>query len=120
MRMCVHKGVPHGSPMVEPMIQIADPCLFLVVAQAQGWIPGCDRRFDCCPLPLTVLIFGKARLKTSLIFIRARVPCILIAICLGKKESQADAACGFGGRRIEALGSCNDDCQVDNVLERSV
>jgi len=116
----VHEGVSHGGPVVEPMIQIASPRLFLVVAQAQCWINGCYRGSYHCPLGSTVAIFGWAGLKTSLVFIRASIPHVLIAIRLGKEQPQADTACCFGIRSIKSLGSRNDSCQIDNVLERCI
>ncbi len=102
------------------MIQIANPCLFLVVAKAQCRIKGCYRLFYRCPLLSTDLIFGWARLQTSLVSIRARIPNVLIAICLGKEEPQADAARRFGVGRIKAPGARNRNCQIDNVLEWSI
>ena len=59
-------------------------------------------------------------MQTALIFIRARIPYVLIAICLGKKQPQADAACRFGIGGIKALGSRNGSAQIDNVLERRI
>src|ERR1700738_744109 len=118
--VCVHKGVSHGGPVVEPMIQITNPCLFLVVAKAQCRIKGCYRLFYRCPLLSTILIFGWASLQTSLVSIRARIPYVLIAICLGKEQPQADTACRFSIRRIKALGSRNGNSQIDNVLEWSI
>ena len=115
--VCVHQAISHGGPVIEPMIQIADPCLFLVVAKAQCGIKGCDRLFYRRPLLSAILIFGWAGLKTSLVCVRARIPYVLIAICLGKEQPQADTACRFSIRRIKALGSRNRDCQIDNVLE---
>ena len=63
------------------------------------------------------MIFGWARLQTSLVFIRARIPDGLIAICLGKEQRQADTACRLSIGRIEAVGSRYGNCQIDNVLE---
>src|SRR5258705_13373892 len=64
-----------------------------------------------------MLIFEWAGLKTSLVFIRTRISHVLIAICLGKEDPQADAACRFSIGRIKALGSRNGNSQIDNVLE---
>src|SRR4051812_30276164 len=99
------------------MIQTADSRLFLVVASAQRGIDARDRAFDRCPFSLTVLILGYTGLQTSLVRVRARVPHVLIAVCLGKEQAQADATCRFGVGGIQALGACNNGSQVDDVIE---
>ena len=103
--------------MVEPMIQIASPSLFLVVALAQGRIKSCYRRFYRRPFLSTILIFGWSRLETSLVCIRTPVTHVLIAICLGEEQSQTNTTCLFSVRRIKSLGSRNGNRQIDNVLE---
>src|SRR5262245_51102980 len=102
------------------MIRIAHPRLFLVVARAQCGIKGCDRLFNRRPFRLTTLIFGYARLQTSLVLVRARVPHVLIAIRLSEENAQADATRDFGICRIEALGSTDGGSQLDNVLNWSI
>ena len=59
-------------------------------------------------------------MQTSFVLIRARIPNVLLAICLGKKETKADTACRFGICCIKALGSRNSDSKVDNVLDWSI
>src|SRR5262249_42609802 len=66
---------------------------------------------------LTVLIFGYARLQTSLVLIRARIAHVLIAIRLGEENAQADATRHFGICGIEALGSSDSGSQLDNVVK---
>src|SRR5262249_9442155 len=102
------------------MIRIAHPRLFLVVARAQCGIKGCDRLFNRRPFRLTVLIFGYARLQTSLVLIRARIAHVLIAIRLGEENAQADATRHFGICGIEALGSSDSGSQLDNVVKWSI
>ena len=91
--MCVHEAVSHGGPVIEAMVRAANPRLFFVVASDQRRIKGRDRLLDRRPFPLTVSIFGGARLQASLVRVRARIPDVLIAVCLGKEEAQADATC---------------------------
>ena len=116
--MRVHQAVAHSGPVIEAMIQIADPRLFLVVARAQRGIEGRNRLLDRRPFPLAVLILGHAGLQASLVLVRARIADVLIAVGLGKEHAQADTARRLGIRRIEALGARNGGSQVDNVLER--
>src|SRR5207248_3488399 len=47
----------------------------------------------------------------------ARISNILIAICLGKEEAQADATGNFGICRIEALGARDRGTQVNDIIE---
>src|SRR5262249_57446594 len=110
----------YGWQVNEWLIVIAHPGLFLVVARVQCGIKGCDRLFDRRPFLLTTLIFGYARLQTSLVLIRARIPHVLIAIRLGEENAQADATRHFGICRIEALGSCDSASQCDNVVKGSI
>src|ERR1700738_2618098 len=102
------------------MIEITNPSLFPVVAKAQCRIKGGYRLFYRRPLVSTILIFGWTRLQTSLVSIRARIPHVLIAICLGKEQPQADTAGRFGIGRIEALGPRDGRSQIDHVLERRI
>src|SRR3954447_10423362 len=99
------------------MIQTADPRLFPVVASAQRGIEGRDRAFDRCPFSLTVLILGYTGLQTSLVRVRARIPHVLVAVCFGKEQAEADTARRFGVGGIQALGAGNNGSQVDNVME---
>ena len=64
-------------------------------------------------------ILGWSCLQTALVRIRARIPDVLLAICLRKKEPQADTACRFGVSGIKTLGSRNRNAQIDNILEWS-
>src|SRR6266516_4500012 len=80
-----HKSISHGGPVIEPMIQIADPCLFLVVASAQCRIKGRDRLSDRRPFLLPISVFGYTRLQASLVPVRARIPYVLIAVCLSEE-----------------------------------
>ena len=115
--MRVHEAVPHGGPVIVPMIQIAGPRLFLVVAGVQRGIKGCDRLLDRGPLPLPVLVLGHACLQTALVFVRSRIADVLVAVGLGKEQPEADAACRFGIGGIEAFGARNGGAEIGNVLE---
>src|SRR5208282_5254806 len=78
------------------------------------------RLFDRCPFLLTTSVFRWTCLQTSFVPIRARIPYVLLAICLRKEEPQADTACRFSICCIKALGLRNSDSQVDNVSEWSI
>ena len=67
--MGVHQTVPHGGPVVEPMIEAASPRLFLVVAKAQGGIEVGDHFLYRGPFRSAILIFGRTGLKTSLVLV---------------------------------------------------
>src|SRR5436305_7453479 len=117
--MCIHEAVSHGGPVIEAMVRAANPRLFFVVASDQRRIKSCDRLLNRGPFALTISIFGGACLQASLVCVRARIPDVLIPICLGEEEAEADTTCQFGSRWIEALGSCDSRCQVNNILEWS-
>src|SRR6516165_10828637 len=105
--------------MVVSVIQVACPRLFLVVTRDQRGIESRDRLFDGCPLPLAVLILRYARLQASLVFVRPRVPNVLIAVCLGEEDAQADTTGDVGICRIEALATSNGRSQGNDVVEWS-
>src|SRR5262249_2471174 len=73
--------------------------------------------FNRRPFALADLIFRYAGLQTSLIGIRPRVSDILVAVGLGKEQSQADAPRHLGIRRIKTLSSCDSDTEIDDILE---
>jgi hypothetical protein len=103
--------------VVEPAVLIADPRLFLVVAKAERGIKGCYRRLDRRPFSSAILIFGHACLQAALVFVRARIADVLIAVRLGKEQPEADAACRFGMGGIKAPGACNRRAQINDILE---
>src|SRR5262249_6631251 len=115
--MRVHEAIPYGGPVVVPIIDIRSARLFLVVASANLRIEGCNLLLHFRPLPSTIPILGWPRLETALVSIGPRIPDILIATCLRKKQSKADAARRFGIGRIEPLGARNDNPQIDDVFE---
>src|ERR1700733_9261749 len=111
--MGVPQAIPPRSPVIVPMIEPADPRLLLVVARDQSGIEGCDLRLDRRPLLAAIFVFGWTCLEASLVGIRSRVADVLVAIGLGKKQPQADAACRVGIWGIEPLGSRHGDSQID-------
>ena len=56
----VGETISHRGPVIEPMIQTANPRLLLVVASAQGGIKGRDRRLYRRPLLAAILVLGGA------------------------------------------------------------
>ena len=59
-------------------------------------------------------------METSLVRIRARIAHVLLAIRLGKEDSQADTTRDFGIRCIEPFRSRDSDPEGDNILERGI
>jgi hypothetical protein len=59
--------------VIVPVVRIADPRLFLVVARLERRIDAGDRWLDRRPLRPAILIFGRAGLKASLVFVRAGI-----------------------------------------------
>ncbi len=85
--MRAHQAVAHRNPMVEPVIEVADPCLFLVIARHQAGSKAA----------ITFLIaahfFRPPRssempvLQAAFVFIRARVADVLMAVRSRQRDS---------------------------------
>ena len=105
--MGAHQSVAHGDPVVEAMVQIAGPRLFLVVAKDQRGIDRSDALLYRDPSSSADLVFGWTCLKTSLVFVRACIAGILNSVGFGEENPEADTSRNLRIRRIKPLGPRN-------------
>src|SRR5215472_16005675 len=115
--MRVHQTIAHRGPVIESMIQVAGAPLLFAVERDECGVENGNRIFYSRPFPLAALVFRDAGLKTSLVTIRSCIAYILIAIGLGKEQSEADAACHFCGCLIESFRSGNCRAEVSHVFK---
>ena len=104
--------------MIVARIEVAEPCLFLVVAGDQFGSEGGDLLLERGPFAPAAGAFGLAGLQAALVLVGAGIADVLVAVGLGKEQRQADAARGFRVGCIEALGARDRPPEIDDVLER--